>query len=767
MIPVRDVSGHYNILSFLETGPCYDCVQVTGISNSGYGTKLVDLQINHPFSSLNLTGFDVRGIAMFNSSWVFSNSVLGIPDHNMGTGELINPEGFTTLYNMYTEGSGPGGLEGYTKGNFAAVITPNASLNGFIRFNNPGPGNDRFAFYPETSETRTYDLYFPTGQFIFGYAIDACWAPPSVTPVTDPQVDFPPNANCSEPRFISYNVVPLFEGLDYEGGQVTLEIFVADHQGKDSYSPPRVECEQLFNGFKMAEYVQDGMGFSQFNVTIINELLAPAGDYKLLISVEDHDNSWSPPWLNLTMYQVVPLTVLPEHGWARTFGGANGKCNPQAVEVDDQGNLYIVGGFQETVDLSPGPSVTQHTSNGIQDSFILKLDPDGMLMWSHSWGSYQNDTANDVLIAPDGTIFVTGSFEAVTDFNPGPGEDFHDYSGTYLANYTPDGNYINTLTWDATIGLGLAADNDGNIYVCGRFSGITALDFDPGPADALRFCHGGTDAWFSKFNSAGIFQNAITWGAEDFESALNIEISEELDAVLITGYFGGTVDFEPGAGNDWEGSNGGSDAYLLSFNTDLTYNWVNAWGGTSVDQGSDVCAIADRIFTSGEFSNTVDFNPSIYEEDEKSSLGQTDGYLNAFEVDDTYIESWIWGGVDIDNVLEMTVNASGDILICGNIHSDADLDPSDGTDPHFTSGLVDTYVLSHNPVTGYNWAVSWGGEDASTLATGITHGANGYSYVVGSFDASVDFNPGSGENIRNPVGDPDGFVNVILPDGSY
>ena len=41
LIPVREVAAHWNVLKFLEQGPCTNCVKVMGMTNSDHGTKLV------------------------------------------------------------------------------------------------------------------------------------------------------------------------------------------------------------------------------------------------------------------------------------------------------------------------------------------------------------------------------------------------------------------------------------------------------------------------------------------------------------------------------------------------------------------------------------------------------------------------------------------------------------------------------------------------------------------------------------------------------
>ena len=62
--------------------------------------------------------------------------------------------------------------------------------------------------------------------------------------------------------------------------------------------------------------------------------------------------------------------------WARAIGGTSSKAADD-VAVDATGNVYAAGGFRETVDFDPGPGVTNLTSAGDTDIFVLKLGPSG------------------------------------------------------------------------------------------------------------------------------------------------------------------------------------------------------------------------------------------------------------------------------------------------------------------------------------------------------------------------------------------------------
>jgi len=54
-------------------------------------------------------------------------------------------------------------------------------------------------FEHDKSVERTYHIWIPPGPVVAGYAIEACWEPPTVTPVTNPLTDFPISANQPEP----------------------------------------------------------------------------------------------------------------------------------------------------------------------------------------------------------------------------------------------------------------------------------------------------------------------------------------------------------------------------------------------------------------------------------------------------------------------------------------------------------------------------------------------------------------------------------------
>ena len=113
----REARFHLNALKFLESY-CSDCLKITQIKNNGDGTIDLTVQITHPFKGFpQFTGFDVKGILMFDGSYQVYNDN---PWHNMqlpepfylvswrqmGDPEVLNADGYTPRWSpVWDQGS--------------------------------------------------------------------------------------------------------------------------------------------------------------------------------------------------------------------------------------------------------------------------------------------------------------------------------------------------------------------------------------------------------------------------------------------------------------------------------------------------------------------------------------------------------------------------------------------------------------------------------------------------------------------------------------
>ena len=216
VVPTRDGAFHLNALKFLET-ECPNCVEITKIKNNGDSTIDLTVRLRHPFPGYaEYTGFDVKGIVMFNGSYQLSSPGAFPGDFHiswrlMGDPELLNPDGYSIFWSPSYDSGSPLPILNYWAGKYSSG-TPTANINAYLNFYNI---EDRHIFTSTGVVNRVYHLYLPPGPLTVGYAVDACWAPPTKTPVINPVVDFPVSANQKEPyhfRFVLNNDLPITQG---------------------------------------------------------------------------------------------------------------------------------------------------------------------------------------------------------------------------------------------------------------------------------------------------------------------------------------------------------------------------------------------------------------------------------------------------------------------------------------------------------------------------------------------------------------------------
>ncbi|MFH1676135.1 MAG: hypothetical protein ABIC40_03835 [bacterium] len=211
VVPKREGRFHLNALKFLEEGG-KNFLQITGIKNNGDGTIDLGIKITHPFAGHpEFTGFDVKGIIMFNGShqipwdslkiFPFYQDVL-VSWKETGDPELLNPDGYSPRWSPSWDSGSALPILNYWPGKFSNG-TPTANLNAFINFYTDEP---RHMFKAGNSVEESYHIWLPPGPLTAGYAVEACWEPPIKTPVTDPASDFPESANQPESYHFRYVV---------------------------------------------------------------------------------------------------------------------------------------------------------------------------------------------------------------------------------------------------------------------------------------------------------------------------------------------------------------------------------------------------------------------------------------------------------------------------------------------------------------------------------------------------------------------------------
>lgn len=173
--------------------------------------------------------------------------------------------------------------------------------------------------------------------------------------------------------------------------------------------------------------------------------------------------------------------------WARQAGGP-GPDAAEGVAVDDDGNIYVTGGFGGTASFGG----TNLSSVGGTDLFLAKYAPGGALLWVAQAGGPADDHGRTPVIDAAGNLFVTGEYDGLVTF--GTNTFAGGSESPFLAKYDRSGR----LLWAKPGGGGgLAADAQTNIYARGTFSGTLVI------GGTTLISRGGEDMYVCKYNDEG------------------------------------------------------------------------------------------------------------------------------------------------------------------------------------------------------------------------------------------------------------------------
>ncbi|OHB63576.1 MAG: hypothetical protein A2Y76_01900 [Planctomycetes bacterium RBG_13_60_9] len=372
---------------------------------------------------------------------------------------------------------------------------------------------------------------------------------------------------------------------------------------------------------------------------------------------------------------------------------------------------------------------------------------------------------------------MTGSFRGAADFDPGPQEDILMSAGDwdlFLSKFDSSGNYIWARTWGgigADYGCEVEWDESGILYVMGDFEG--EVDFNPGPGMDSHMSNGWHDIFLSKFDSFGNFIWARAWGGrrDDFGCALAVDGSGNSHA---TGMFFGTVDFDPGPGEDIHTSVGDSDVFVSKFDSSGGLIWARTWGGPYELSGIRALDVsADRSgnsYVTGTFSMSVDFDPGPGE-DIRAAIDDYDVFLSKFDSGGDFIWTRTWGGNSFDYGEGVSIDDSGDVCVTGVFADLTDFDPGPGEDYHESVGPGDRFLSRFNSDGYFIWARTWeGGMDIYYIGQGnqsVAIDGSGNPYVTGIFENEVDFDPGPDVENRVSLGHTDAYLSKFDSNGDF
>jgi hypothetical protein len=95
--------------------------------------------------------------------------------------------------------------------------------------------------------------------------------------------------------------------------------------------------------------------------------------------------------------------------WALAIGGPSWE-GATGVATDSFGNIYITGRFQSS-QLAVGSVTLTNAGSNTYDIFLIKLSPQGQVLWAQSFGGSDVDFGQAIAVGPTGDVAITGVFQ--------------------------------------------------------------------------------------------------------------------------------------------------------------------------------------------------------------------------------------------------------------------------------------------------------------------------------------------------------------------
>lgn len=311
----------------------------------------------------------------------------------------------------------------------------------------------------------------------------------------------------------------------------------------------------------------------------------------------------------------------------------------------------------------------------------------------------------------------------------------------------------------------VTTDANGNVYTIGFFSG--QVDFNPSPGVLNLSSAGDNDIFIQKLDSAGAFIWARRIGGtlSDVASTLYVDANNN---VHLVGSFQNTVDFDPGAGTYNLTANGGRDAFVMKLDANGNFLWAHPFGGSLDDIATGVISDGSgAVYACGSFYNTVDFDPNPNATANLTSAGSRDVFVLKLTSQGAYSWAFNQGSSSLDFSGRVHLDDQEDLYVTGSFTGTVDMDPAASVFNLSSNGGRDIFVqkLSTSPLS-LQWAKGFGTTSSEPYHDSYLT-ANGTCHVTGSFQGTVDFDPGPGIATRSSNGSNDVFINVLDKNGNH
>jgi len=203
--------------------------------------------------------------------------------------------------------------------------------------------------------------------------------------------------------------------------------------------------------------------------------------------------------------------------WTRQFGTDKADYS-YGVTTDPAGNIIITGHTYGSL---------EGTNAGYADAFVRKYDPNGLVVWTHQFGTNDTDDARSVTTDAAGNVIIIGYTDGSLE---GTNAGIID---AFMRKYDPNG----LVVWTRQFGTnyddytsGVTTDPAGNIIITGHtFGSLEGVNAGNADAFVRKYDTNGNTLWTRQFGT----------NADDDARSVTTDAASN---IIITGYTEGAIE---------------------------------------------------------------------------------------------------------------------------------------------------------------------------------------------------------------------------------
>lgn len=283
---------------------------------------------------------------------------------------------------------------------------------------------------------------------------------------------------------------------------------------------------------------------------------------------------------------------------------------------------------------------------------------------------------------------------------------------------------VHSAGWQTAVGASnkgwanaIARTVDGEYWVAG---------YDYGSGGDISVNHGGSDMVVAKFDANGNKVALADLGGSANDGAYGVAATSDGGCIA--------VGYTKSNDVDVSSNHGGSDCWVVKFDSQGNVVWKETLGGTLDDIGNSVVAMSDGyVIVGSTFSTNGDVT---------LNHGSMDAWVVKLGLDGKQQWSKTYGGTADEDLNVIVATADGGYAVAGYTMSDVSANVVG-----YVRGKTDVWILKLDASGGITWQQRFGGSgfDAATsmIATNDEYTVAGYTYSGASGpDGDVESNAG-------------------------